>query len=74
VPLDPFDDQPLRYIHDEAGVRIYSIGEDMLDDDGEIWGYTQLKRPPDYGCYLLHPHERGRRPAADVPVESASAP
>ena len=35
VPVDPFDGQPLRYLIDEEGCRIYSIGEDDTDDGGE---------------------------------------
>ncbi len=35
VPLDPFDNQPLRYkIRDDRSWVIYSIGKNLLDDDG----------------------------------------
>ena len=35
VPLDPFDGQPLRYLVDEAGCRIYSLGMNQTDEGGE---------------------------------------
>jgi hypothetical protein len=34
VPLDPFDEQPLRYVVDAQGARLYSIGQDFKDDGG----------------------------------------
>jgi len=34
VPLDPFDDKPLRLVPHPAGVTLYSIGEDLTDDGG----------------------------------------
>ncbi len=35
VPQDPFDGQPLRYRVLERGFVVYSIGEDLSDDDGK---------------------------------------
>ena len=41
VPIDPFDGQPLRYVVDDLGPRIYSIGPNLTDDNGlsewELW-------------------------------------
>jgi hypothetical protein len=34
APLDPCDGQPLRYVSDAGGVRLYSIGADLVDDGG----------------------------------------
>ena len=34
VPLDPYDDKPLRLCSHPAGVMLYSIGEDLTDDGG----------------------------------------
>ena len=34
VPLDPFDGKELRYKKLETGYVIYSIGEDLSDDNG----------------------------------------
>ena len=37
VPLDPADDQPLRYARLEGGgYRVYSCGSDLSDDGGVI--------------------------------------
>jgi hypothetical protein len=35
LPMDPFDDQPLRYEKRDAGYVIYSIGADGRDDGGK---------------------------------------
>jgi len=40
VPVDPFDGQMLRYIHDDELVITYSIGHNLVDDGGskeESW-------------------------------------
>ena len=34
VPVDPFDEKPLRYRVDESRGLIYSIGPDLTDDGG----------------------------------------
>jgi hypothetical protein len=34
VPLDPFDGQPLRYVVDDEGCRIYSLGMNRTDEGG----------------------------------------
>jgi hypothetical protein len=34
MPLDPFTGEPLRWTVDDDGVRIYSVGLDMVDDGG----------------------------------------
>lgn len=46
VPLDPFDEQPLRYKRLPKGFVIYSIGAD-LQDDGGIEGRLTTKSPCD---------------------------
>lgn len=33
-PLDPCDGKPLRYVNDASGVRLYSIGPDLVDHGG----------------------------------------
>jgi len=35
VPLDPYDDQPLRFRGGSAGVTLYSIGPDLTDEGGK---------------------------------------
>ena len=34
VPTDPFDGKPIRYKRTEKGYVVYSIGENLIDDDG----------------------------------------
>ncbi|MCY3021579.1 MAG: hypothetical protein NTW87_21400, partial [Planctomycetota bacterium] len=34
VPLDPYDEQPLRFRPTASAVTVYSIGEDLVDDGG----------------------------------------
>jgi hypothetical protein len=46
VPLDPFDDQPLRYKRMPKGFSVYSIGADLRDDGG-IEGRLMTKAPCD---------------------------
>ncbi len=36
VPVDPFDGKPLRYIVKEPGFVVYSVGEDLVDDQGDV--------------------------------------
>ncbi|HUS34068.1 MAG TPA: hypothetical protein VM680_01830 [Verrucomicrobiae bacterium] len=36
MPVDPFDGKPLRYIPTETGYRLYSIGDDEMDDGGRV--------------------------------------
>ena len=36
VPVDPFDGQPLRYRVEDDGVTIYSVGENGIDDGGDL--------------------------------------
>jgi hypothetical protein len=34
--IDPFDHQPLRYKPETNGYVIYSVGEDLKDNNGEV--------------------------------------
>lgn len=36
VPIDPYDNKPLRLVSTASGVTLYSIGEDMKDDSGKV--------------------------------------
>ncbi|HTU90843.1 MAG TPA: hypothetical protein VMF69_12260 [Gemmataceae bacterium] len=36
VPLDPFDGEPLRYLRLKDGVIIYSVGQDAVDNGGNL--------------------------------------
>jgi hypothetical protein len=45
VPMDPFDGDELRYRKLEAGFVVYSIGEDLSDDDGTEWSKRTKESP-----------------------------
>jgi hypothetical protein len=38
-PVDPFDGQPIRYAKTDAGYRVYSIGQNEVDDGGVQGAY-----------------------------------
>ena len=43
IPLDPFSGRPLVYKKTASGIKIYSLGSNMRDDNGtETWEITQL--------------------------------
>ncbi len=53
VPIDPFDGQPLRYVVDGDGCRVYSVGENGTDEGGE----GDLEGDPDIVFRLGAPAE-----------------
>jgi hypothetical protein len=59
VPNDPFDGEPIRYLRTDAGITIYSIGRDGVDDGGEL-DVPRGERAPDQGFRLLDPQLRHR--------------
>jgi hypothetical protein len=60
VPLDPYDDKPLRLKRTETGLVVYSVGPDLVDHDGKF----DVKKAEgwDLGFRLYDPAER-RKPA-----------
>jgi hypothetical protein len=40
IPLDPFDDQPIRYRQSEDGFAVYSVGDNLVDDGGTVWRHS----------------------------------
>lgn len=62
VPLDPFDEEPLRYRVDPDKITIYSIHENKADDGGKIDRSPRWSSPsPDVGFRLLNPELRAFR-------------
>ena len=60
VPLDPFaEGQPLKLVVADRGIIIYSIGEDKMDDDGDVVVEEYQRVGPDLGFRLLDPEHRG---------------
>ncbi len=64
IPLDPFDDQPIRFVRTDQGVKVYCIGGDLTDDSGDIRRLEVPRnsndRPTDRGWIFLNPDLRGR--------------
>ena len=48
VPVDPFDGNPLRYIVQGDDFVVYSVGEDLTDDGGDV-DLGKANPPPDNG-------------------------
>lgn len=64
VPLDPYDGQPLRWVHFAEGRKIYSVGQDRKDDGGDLDGVIRTQSPQDYGYRLYDPEHRHKPPPA----------
>ena len=47
IPLDPFDDQPLRLVKRGEGVAVYSVGDDRKDDGGNVEKKEDSAHPAD---------------------------
>ncbi len=52
LKMDHFDGQPLRFISDETGITIYSIGRDQKDDGGDVEVTEEGPQPQDYGVFI----------------------
>lgn len=52
VPLDPFDGNPLRYRRDESGAVVYSVGKNLVDDQGSLKFAPAIEARPDIGFRL----------------------
>jgi len=68
VPVDPFDGQPIRFKRTDEGVNIWCVGDDMVDNGGDIKRFERLsscEKPADWGWIMLNPDQRNRpRPQA----------
>ena len=59
VPIDPFaKGQPLKLVATDQGIVIYSVGEDTIDDGGEVVAEENRRDGPDLGFRLLDPEHR----------------
>jgi hypothetical protein len=61
---DPFDGQPLRWRHTSAGLVIYSIGKDRIDDSAGLERHDHRVAVGDVGFLLWNPPLRRAEPAA----------
>jgi hypothetical protein len=68
VPSDPFDGKPLRLGRFAEGLVIYSIGENRVDDSGDVdfrgEGYPVVRDPLDFGYRLWDVDRRRQAQAA----------
>ena len=58
VPIDPFDGKPIKMKETDLGIVIYTIGDDEVDNDGQV-EFGENRRPLDFGIRLLRPEHRG---------------
>jgi hypothetical protein len=42
VPVDPFNDESMRYLRVGAGCLVYSVGENQIDEEGQGWDFRPL--------------------------------
>ncbi|HVP11250.1 MAG TPA: hypothetical protein VMV94_08715 [Phycisphaerae bacterium] len=76
VPIDPFDDKPIRYRRIPEGICVWTIGEDLVDNGGDVMRLSAPKsgrRSPDFGWVLLNPELRGL-PADETAPTTAPSP
>lgn len=59
IPIDPFDQTPLKLITRDAMLIVYSVGDDGVDDGGQVVPVEGKKRPRDRGFRLLPVADRG---------------
>lgn len=60
VPVDPFTGRPLILKMENGTFCVYSVGEDLNDNGGDVERSSKSKRPTDAGILLLDPALRGR--------------
>ena len=59
LPVDPFDQSPMKCVRRDSGLVIYSVGGDADDDGGSVVPIEGEKRPRDRGFRLLDASRRG---------------
>jgi hypothetical protein len=69
VPTDPFDGQPLRMRRLADGLVVYSVGQNLIDDGGELRGVPNVNMgvPKDIGFRLWDVPHRGQAPKGEMP-------
>jgi hypothetical protein len=63
VPIDPFDNKPLRLLRTKEGLTIYSVSVDGVDDGGKL--DDRLFPGTDYGFRLWDVSKRRQPPKAE---------
>src|SRR5262249_15700466 len=67
VPIDPFDGQPLRYRPLEDGVMVYAVGDDGVDDGGNLDREHPNQPGVDIGYRLWDVAKRRQPPPPRLP-------
>jgi len=63
IPMDPYDDKPIRYRQTDEGFLAWSVGDDEIDNGGKIGRRPELSARgsgADFGWIILNPSLRGR--------------
>ncbi len=70
IPNDPFTGKPILYKRLPDGIKVYSVGPNLIDDGGLLDNETPGTLGKDYGIRIYDPALR-RQPAPPKPVEVA---
>jgi hypothetical protein len=70
VPLDPFDGKPLRWKVVDEGRLVYSVGQDRIDNGGNIDRDAMFKDGGDIG-YRLYNVDKRRQPPRPVKAKAS---
>jgi hypothetical protein len=73
IPNDPFDGKPLRYKKLPDGVLVYSVGEDGVDDGGNVVRGKPTTKGTDQG-YRLWDEAKRRQTSLPPPDVEADGP
>lgn len=75
VPLDPFGGKPIRIAHQPDRVCIYSVGDDYVDNGGDLKREFRKKGGSlDWGFILLKPEYRNQPPLPPETQPDEDAP
>lgn len=71
LPRDPFDGNTIHCSKTDSGVVVYSVGENTIDDGGQVVPQEGERFGRDFGVRLVDPADRGPRliedPAPQAP-------
>ena len=59
IPIDPYDGMSIRLASTHEGIAVYSVGENDIDDGGEVVPEAGARFGDDFGIRLLRPELRG---------------
>ncbi len=58
LPRDPFDGKPIRFAKTDSGIVVYSVGENTIDDGGQVVPQEGERLGRDFGVRLVEPSKR----------------